>query len=77
MLCSNVKLWVRSTSTVPSTPLLTAASGRMRSSWPPWRLPRAAQSTINSNRLTTATQARKTSGRSWAGLGWAATKPPA
>ena len=58
MLCSSVKLWVRSTITVPSTPLLTAASGRMRSSWPPWRLPRAVQSTINSNRLTTATQAR-------------------
>ena len=52
----SVKLWVRSTSTVPSTQLLMAATGRMRRSWP-LRGPLTARSTRCSKMQTTATQA--------------------
>lgn len=76
-LWPRVKDWVRSTSTVPSTPLFSAASGTMRSSWARRGRLRSSHSTRCSARHTTAMLAIYTSGRSWARLSSGAMNRPA
>ena len=61
----------------PSTPLFSAASGTMRSSWARRGRLRSSHSTRCSAKHTTAMLAIYTSGRSWARLSSGAMNPPA